>query len=88
MAQTNRNVAAAGKVRTIRRRRHHSRPPVLQRLLYPVWLEFRTMLRTPLYRWSIGTLASLALLFWLVGVLVPSSNPYNFRPSSQGQLAR
>ena len=88
MAQTNRNVAAADKVRTIRRRRHHARPPVLQRLLYPVWFEFRTMLRTPLYRWSIGTVACMVLLFWLVGVLVPSSNPYRFRPSPQGQLAR
>jgi hypothetical protein len=88
MTQSHRDISAAGKVRTIRRRRHHTRPPVLQRLLYPVWCEFRTMLRTPLYRWSIATVASLALLFWLVGVLVPSSNPYLFRHSSPGQLTR
>jgi len=88
MAKAHRQVSAAGKGSTIRRRRHHSRPPVLQRLLYPVWFECRSMLRTPLYRWSIATVASLALLLWLVGVLVPSSNPYGFKPSPQGQIAR
>ena len=88
MTQSHRDISAAGKVRTIRRRRHHTRPPVLQRLLYPVWLECRTMLRTPLYRWSIGTVACMVLLFWLVGVLVPSSNPYRLRHSQTGQLTR
>ncbi len=89
MAEARRGVGPTGKlVLRKRRRRHHTRPTVLRRLIEPVWIEIRTMLRTPLYRWSLGTLASLALLFWLLGVVWPSSNPNRFRASPQGQLTR
>jgi len=89
MATAPRDAGPTGQLRQRqRRRRQHTRPTVLRRLLGPVWIEIRTMLRTPLYRWSLGTLASLALLYWLLGVLLPSSNPDRFRPSQQGQLTR
>ncbi|MEI6030870.1 MAG: hypothetical protein WCQ20_06855 [Synechococcaceae cyanobacterium ELA739] len=89
MAAALRDAGSTGKlVLRKRRRRQHKRSTVLRRLLEPVWIEIRTMLRTPLYRWSLGTLASLALLYWLLGVVLPSSNPDRFRPSQQGQLTR
>jgi hypothetical protein len=89
MASSRRDAAHTGRLRLRkRRRRHHPIPSLLRRLVLSVWLEIRTLLRTPLYRWSLAVLASLALLFWLLGVVLPSSNPDRFRPSSRGQLTR
>ncbi len=79
----------AGKRRhKARRRRHRSRPSVLKRLLQPVWIEIRTMWRTPLYRWSLSALASLTLLFWLLGVVLPSSSSYPPATNVEGQPTR
>ncbi|MCX5969459.1 MAG: hypothetical protein NTV57_17885 [Cyanobacteria bacterium] len=72
----------------VQRRRHRSRSSGLKRLLQPLWYEMRSMVRNPLYLWTLAAVLSLGLLFWLAGIVLPSSDPNRFRPGNQGPLAR
>jgi hypothetical protein len=46
------------------------------------------MIRNPPYLWTLVAVVSLGLLFWLAGIVLPSSDPNRFRPGNQGPLAR
>ncbi len=78
-----------GKLRhKARRRRHRSRPSLLKRLLQPVGIEIRAMLRSPVYRWSLAAGVILLLLVWLVGGLLPSSRSNRSPASPLGLVTR
>ncbi len=74
--------------RKARRRRHRSRASRMKRFLLSAWMETRTILRSPFYLLTATAAASLALLFWLLGIVVPSGNPIHFPSSSPGRLTR